>query len=135
MEQKDIVILVICYVGILLIIIGIAIIPSQKDLKLSEMKVENGPEFDEKTENGYDETLNDYDRLKWQEELSDKLSFLGLAFIFSSITLAILRFDRQKQSFQPTMSQGPSHETRVRKPEDFLVNVPSDSRKEYYRMN
>jgi hypothetical protein len=88
------------YVGILTIVLGIVITPSQAEIKELEMKMEyyknRGAEdfelYEEDSEiTEYGKAFDSYDRIKRQEVVAEHLVPIGLGLILLTISFAILR--------------------------------------------
>ena len=120
------------YVGILFIVGGFLITPSQSDIIEAERDIDYyrshydlGSDYER--EQKYEDAKSNYDSLKRQENLADHFVPIGLGMILLTIPYAILA--KRKEEFvppppPPTYEQYPY--PRVRKPEDFLVNTERD---------
>ena len=132
MDKKNITIMVMGYIGILFMVIGFLITPSQGDMKEAEMKFESFRQnnlwnYDLNNEN-YETVKSDYDNIKRQENLAEHFVPIGLGMVLLTIPYAILATKRQefKPPPPPTIEQYPYPHPRVRKPEDFLANPGRD---------
>ena len=129
MDLKNTLILTMGYIGILLIVIGMIIIPSQGELRDAELRTERYFEwtYDEYNdeESDYRVALDEYDNLKWRELMSIQLGYLGLAFILFTITIAILRFRKPRGQIPPPRTY-PEQYPLPLEPKDILVTGKRD---------
>ncbi|WP_455392862.1 hypothetical protein [[Eubacterium] cellulosolvens] len=131
MNVKNVIIMGMGYFGILLIVLGIIVTPSQEELKDAELRTEYyaGGDFD-KIEGdkmtSYGNALLDYDRLKRQEVVANHLVPIGLGMVLLTIPYAILRYSRQDFKIPQSTYQYPYPYPRVHKPEDFIVDVEKE---------
>jgi len=120
------IIMIMGYIGILFMVLGIVITPSQEELKDAELRVEfYAKQSFDKTEEGkktnYGKALEDYDKLKRQEVVANHFVPVGLGMVLLTIPFAILRYSRQYIRPPPPTYPYEYPYPRVRKPEDFLV--------------
>lgn len=127
--SKEYLIMFLGYFGILFIVLGILITPSQDDLRDAELRTEHyaGGEFritedNEITE--YGKALGDYNKLKRREVVAEHFVPIGLGMVILTIPFAIMRFS--KRAIEAPQPPYPYPYPRVQKPEKFIVGIKED---------
>ena len=126
MDKKNITIMAMGYIGILIIVLGIVVTPSQSEMRDAELKTEyygsgGGGSFYSGYDgyNNYQKALDDYDRLKRQQVVADHFVPIGLAMVLLTIPFAIFRYLNQDVKIPQFPDSYP--DPRLRKPKDFLL--------------